>query len=234
LRVGVDQAERVPAYQVLAEDLRAQITSGRLRPGDRLPAEPQLCALSGVSRSTVREALRLLASQNLIVTVRGVTGGSFVAEPSSDRLADALTLGVRLLISAGHVDPAHIFEVREAFEVPASGIAALRRTDEHLAALRAALFDPDSTDPEAMSEAQRTFHLGVAAATGNPLFGLITRPLYGVRDEWEGAHRVAGFWRAIDSDHRRILAAIAARDPDAARAAARAHLADLRERRAPD
>src|SRR5205814_4948840 len=45
-----------PAYQVLADGLRAQITSGKLRPGDRLPTEPQLCAQSGLSRSTVREA----------------------------------------------------------------------------------------------------------------------------------------------------------------------------------
>ena len=73
---------RAPAYRLLADDLRAQITSGRLVPGDRLPTEPQLCQRSGVSRSTVREALRLLASQHLIVTTRGVSGGSFVAHPS--------------------------------------------------------------------------------------------------------------------------------------------------------
>src|SRR5438876_352461 len=68
----------ISSYQALADGLRAQITSGKLRPGDRLPTEPQLCAQSGLSRSTVREALRLLTSQNLIVTTRGVTGGSFV------------------------------------------------------------------------------------------------------------------------------------------------------------
>ena len=73
---------RVPAYQLLADSLRTQITSGRLRPGERLPTEPQLCVRSGVSRSTVREALRLLTSQHLIVTTRGVTGGSYVARPT--------------------------------------------------------------------------------------------------------------------------------------------------------
>jgi DNA-binding FadR family transcriptional regulator len=227
--VGVDQAERVPAYQVLAEELRAQITSGRLRPGDRLPAEPQLCAQSGVSRSTVREALRLLASQNLIVTVRGVTGGSFVAEPSPARLADALALGVGLLISAGYVNPAQLFEVREAFEVPASGLAAQRRTEEQLAALHAALFDPDTADADAMLDAHRAFHTGVAAATGNPLFELITRPLYAGRDDWRWVCQVPGLWHRVDADHRRILSAIAARDADAAQAAAREHLAGLRE-----
>ena len=78
-----EHSVRAPAYQTLADDLRAQIVAGRLRPGERLPTEPQLCARFGLSRSTVREALRLLASQHLIVTTRGVTGGSFVAQPSA-------------------------------------------------------------------------------------------------------------------------------------------------------
>ena len=224
--MAVDRVERVPAYQVLAEELRAQITSGRLRPGDRLPAEPQLCAQSGVSRSTVREALRLLASQNLIVTVRGVTGGSFVAEPSPARVADALSLGVGLLVSAGHLEPGQLFEVREAFEVPASGLAARRRTEDQLAALDRTLLDPDTPDAETLVGAYRDFHSGVAAATGNPLFELITRPLY---TGWEWASQAPGFWHRVDADHRRILAAIAAQDVDGAQAAAREHLAALRE-----
>jgi GntR family transcriptional regulator, transcriptional repressor for pyruvate dehydrogenase complex len=227
--VAVDQVDRVPAYQVLAEELREQITSGRLRPGDRLPAEPQLCAQSGVSRSTVREALRLLASQNLIVTVRGVTGGSFVAEPSPARLADALSLGVGLLVSAGQLGPEQLFEVREAFEVPASGLAAQRRTDEHLAALGKTLFDPDTADRDTLLGAYGAFHTAVAVATGNPLFELITRPLYAGPYDWEWVSRAPGFWHRIDADHRRILAAITHRDVDAAQLAAQAHLAGLRE-----
>src|SRR5437660_10526240 len=91
---------RSPAYQQLADELREQITSGRLRPGERLPTEPELCARSGVSRSTVREALRLLTSQHLIVTTRGVTGGSYVARPTPATLADSLSSGVRMLLSS--------------------------------------------------------------------------------------------------------------------------------------
>src|ERR1051325_7951226 len=77
---------RPPAYQLLADELRADITSGRLQPGERLPPEPELCVKTGVSRSTVREALRLLARQHLIVTTRGVTGGSFVSHPDAGPL----------------------------------------------------------------------------------------------------------------------------------------------------
>src|SRR4051794_41929928 len=78
---------------MLADELRADITSGRLQPGERLPPEPELCVRTGVSRSTVREALRLLASQHLIVTTRGVTGGSFVAHPDAEQLSEALSPG---------------------------------------------------------------------------------------------------------------------------------------------
>src|SRR5436305_6163438 len=111
------ESGRPPAYRLLADGLREQTTSGQLRPGERLPTEPQLCARSGVSRSTVREALRLLASQHLIVTTRGVTGGSFVAEPSTTRLGDLLFTGLTMLMAAGTVNTGQWFEVRESVEV---------------------------------------------------------------------------------------------------------------------
>src|SRR5436309_7846070 len=90
---------RALAYQQLADDLREQITSGQLRPGQRLPTEPELCLRTGVSRSTVREALRLLTSQHLIVTTRGVSGGSYVAKPDAATLADSLSRGMSLLVA---------------------------------------------------------------------------------------------------------------------------------------
>jgi len=222
--VGVKHAERLPAYQLVAASLRAQITSGRLRPGDRLPAEPQLCDRAGVSRSTVREALRLLASEHLIVTTRGVTGGSFVSQPSPGQLADTLSASLRLLIATGQVDMAQIVEVRAAIEVPAAGLAAQRRTDEDLAALRATLGDSQTAGLEAMLAAHRSFHLTLATAAGNPLVEVMLRPLYSVTNERAmPGPAPAGFWRCVDEEHRSILQAVAAQDPAAARAAAYSH-----------
>jgi DNA-binding FadR family transcriptional regulator len=227
--VGVDQAERVPTYQLLADHLRAQIMSGALRPGDRLPTEPQLCARSGVSRSTVREALRLLASQHLVVTTRGVTGGSFVAEPTPGQLGGLLTTGLQLLLTSGTVSTQDWLEVRETFEVPAAGLAARRRTDDQLARLEATLSDPDHTDVERMLAAHLDFHITLAKATGNPLYEVITQPLYEVANERALSQRTPpGIWRRVDADHRMILRAVAARDPVAARAAARLHLEQMR------
>jgi DNA-binding FadR family transcriptional regulator len=227
--VATDQIERVPAYRALADRLRAQITSGELRPGDRLPAEPQLCAHTGVSRSTVREALRLLASQNLIVTTRGVSGGSFVAEPSATQLGDLLSTGLGMLMAAGAISTEQWFEVRDTFEVPAAGLAACRRTEVQLAGLEEALFDPDRTPLDTIVAAHLAFHVRLAQATGNPLHELITRPLYSVANERIlGERAPAGFWRRVDAEHRALLAAVAAQDPATARAAARAHLEHMR------
>jgi GntR family transcriptional repressor for pyruvate dehydrogenase complex len=228
--VAISQIERVPAYQALADHLRAQITSGALRPGDRLPTEPQLCAQSGVSRSTVREALRLLASQNLIVTTRGVTGGSFVVQPSAEQLGDMLSTGLRMLMDSGRVTGKQWFEVRETFEVPAARLAALRRTDEHIATLEKTLFDPDTSPPEVIAAADLAFHVRVAEATGNPLYELIIQPLYAMANKRVvGEKAPDGFWQRVDAEHRALLRAIAAGDPEAAEAAARAHLRQVRD-----
>ena len=220
---------RAPAYQLLADDLREQIVSGRLRPGQRLPTEPELCVRSGVSRSTVREALRLLASQHLIVTTRGVTGGSYVAKPDAATLAESLSRGMGLLVSAGPVGLGELMEVREMLEVPAAGLVARRHTEADQAALAETMFDPMRDDLAARLAAQRAFHERMAAATGNPVFELLARPLYKVANEVEFAERASGqLWRTVDADHRAILRAVAARDGEAAQRAARRHLVNLR------
>src|SRR4051812_38617268 len=158
---------------MLADELRADITSGRLQPGERLPPEPELCVKTGVSRSTVREALRLLASQHLIVTTRGVTGGSFVSHPDAEQLADGLSTGFTLLANSSGIGLADLIELRRAIELTAARLAAVRRTEENLAEIRAALLDPLAADVDAMMVAHCVFHTAVVKATGNPLFELV-------------------------------------------------------------
>jgi DNA-binding FadR family transcriptional regulator len=224
-------AGRATAYQLLAEDIRADITSGRLRPGDRLPTEPQLCMRSGLSRSTVREALRLLASQHLIVTTRGVTGGSFVAHPSPHQLAETLSTGVSMLLNTATVSVTELLEVRGMLEVPLAGFAATGRTDEHLATIEAAMFDPHRDTLDEMLAANREFHRAVANATGNALLELMAVPLYRVTNERQLVRDTPtppDFWVCLDSHHRQILRCIAARDADGARAAAAVHVDYLR------
>jgi DNA-binding FadR family transcriptional regulator len=224
-----------PAYQVLADRIRLEIMSGQLRPGERLPTEPQLCEQSGLSRSTVREALRLLSSQHLIVTTRGVNGGSFVAEPDAHALGESLSDGVGLLLASGVVKGDDFLEVRRMLEVPAAGLAAARRQPHHLVDLEHAMFDPDRDDLDRRIEAHAAFHLGVAAAAGNTLLGLVVRPLYTVVTDRRTVEEVAPppMWRQIDRDHRALLIAIRAGDVERAMAIARVHIDHVRPRRVP-
>ncbi|WP_250027536.1 FadR/GntR family transcriptional regulator [Paractinoplanes maris] len=216
---------RPPAYQLLADELRADITSGRLQPGERLPPEPELCVKTGVSRSTVREALRLLASQHLIVTTRGVTGGSFVAHPDAEQLAEGLATGFTLLSNSAGVGLTDLLELRRALEVPAAGLAAIRRDDDHLAEMRGAFFDPAVDDLETMLAAHAAFHLAVAKATMNPLYDLIVRPLYFASFGEDVTENLPpGYWRQIDADHRLILDCLIMRDAESATRAAAQHL----------
>ena len=82
----------------IAEQLREAIVSGQLEIGDRLPTEDELAQRYGVSRPSVREALKRLAAQNLVRARRGPTGGNFVVRPSFDELAESLSGAATLLI----------------------------------------------------------------------------------------------------------------------------------------
>jgi GntR family transcriptional repressor for pyruvate dehydrogenase complex len=216
---------RPPAYQLLADELREEITSGRLQPGERLPPEPELCIRSGVSRSTVREALRLLTSQHLIVTTRGVTGGSFVAHPDAEQLSEALSTGLTMLTNAAEIGFADLLELRRALEVPAAGLAAERRSDAQLIEMRGALFDPHLDELTTMMTAHAAFHSIIASATGNPLFELVTRPLYHVTYGEDVVEALPdGYWVRIDADHREMLTSIRNGDSTEAMATSRRHL----------
>jgi DNA-binding FadR family transcriptional regulator len=210
---------------LLADELRADITSGRLQPGERLPPEPELCVKTGVSRSTVREALRLLASQHLIVTTRGVTGGSFVSHPDAEQLGAGLATGITLLTNTAGVGLADVLELRRALEVPAATLAARRRTEKHLLEIRAALFDPLVDDLDTMMLAHAAFHSAVAKACGNPLFELVVRPLYHAAYGEEVTDSLPDdYWIRIDADHRRLLDCLCAGDAEAATDQAAWHL----------
>ncbi len=220
---------RSPAYQELAGTLREQILSGALQPGDRLPIEPELCRLHGVSRSTVREALRVLSSQNLVVTTRGVSGGTFVVHPQPDQISSYLQASFSLMTAAPGSSVRDLLEVRELLEVPAAGLAAQRRTAAHLQQLRGTLFDPRTVDVDHVFQDNRNFHVTLLVAAGNPLMEAMTRPMFGVLNErFLRDQAPARFWYRVDRDHREILAAIEAGDAEAARQAQHDHLEHLR------
>jgi GntR family transcriptional regulator, transcriptional repressor for pyruvate dehydrogenase complex len=223
-----DRAATVPAYSTVAAKLRRRILSGELPTGARLPSEPELSAEFGVGRSTVREALKVLASQNLVTTTRGVTGGSFVAVPTVSDISAHLETGVGLMAAVETVTVDQLMEVRQMLEVPTAGVAAYRRSEAHLDQLRAALFDPsEAMGPETYARNQE-FHLVLLRAADNPLLEVITAPVFRVLSSRFGRDRAPdGFWECVDADHRAVLRVVEAGDSLAAMTAMRRHLDHL-------
>ena len=213
---------------MLAGRIRERILSGELSPGSRLPNEQELSADFGVGRSTVREALRSLASQHLIETTRGVAGGSFVRVPTVGHLSAHLETGVALMAAAERVTVDQLMTTRHLLEVPAAGQAALSRSADHLDQLRLAEFDPATASGPDTFSANQDFHLVLLRATGNPLLEVITAPLFRVLSTRFGReHAPDGFWACVADDHAELYDLVAAQDAEGAATAMERHLGHL-------
>ena len=215
----------------LVEDLGEKIRNQSLRPGDKLPTESAIMQAYGVSRTVVREALSKLQAGGLVETLHGV--GTFVLQP---RTGGVFRLDPGEI--AASVDVLAVLELRISLETESAGLAASRRTDEQLVAMRQALDDfehnvvvaGDTVGPDFR------FHLQIAESTGNPYFAdimrhlgttLIPRTRISAIRTHEGG---APYLSRVNREHEEIYAAIARRDPESARAAMRIHLTNSRER----
>jgi DNA-binding FadR family transcriptional regulator len=217
--------ERRKVYEQIAEQLMAQISARRLRPGDPLPTERELTHLYRAGRSSVREALRMLESKGLI---EAVDGGSFAVAA----YANPLNSSLQLLLNLDQATMVDIYELRRILECEAAALAAERHTEAHLELMDAAIDEMarglQSSGPERAElyiDGDLRFHLAIAEATRNgvilhtmrALRELIRRALMSVILVPESAERSS-------EQHRRVRDAIAARDADRARAEMRAHL----------
>jgi GntR family transcriptional repressor for pyruvate dehydrogenase complex len=177
---------RVPkASDVLANELRERILTGELAEGIGLPAERDLVVQTRMSRTTVREALRILEVQGLVTIRTGRTGGAFVRQPGVEAMAST----VNLLIRGRGIRLAALLETREAIEPFCAQLAAQNRTAEELAVLEAAIraSADDSDDLAHFIEHYVAWHLAVARASHNELlFGVmsaLSRAIYEATDE---------------------------------------------------
>ncbi|CAA9575268.1 MAG: hypothetical protein AVDCRST_MAG19-3265 [uncultured Thermomicrobiales bacterium] len=197
------------------------ITSGRFGSGDFLPSEAELCKQLGVSRPTVRMALRTLETRGLVLTKQGV------GVQVTDRTRQAVTDSIELMLLRGGAAPRDVLEVRLMLECQGAALAAQRATDDDLAAIASAIADLRNR-PQGVTEtvdADLRFHLRVAEASKNAVLVALAHAIRGLlRDT------IAATWRVDDrteerlQDHADVLAAVSARDPVMADAAMRAHL----------
>lgn len=164
----MDSVEPGHGYQRIADVIEQAIVSGELRPGDHLPSERDLVERFHVSRSTVREALRLLSSFGLVRSTRGDPRGPRVLPISADPLRRTM-----LRFAGMHANSfGTLVQFRMIMESSANLLAARHRGHEHLRALEEAntrMRDSLGDSHEDFSEADFVFHQTVARASGNPL-----------------------------------------------------------------
>jgi len=170
---AIEAAPRKAASDRIADSLRQLIVEGRLSVDQRLPGEQDLAQRFGVSRPTIREALKRLAAQNLIRTRRGSSGGTFVKRIGWSEAHDQLVSTATLLVSMTPIAPEHLAEARLTLLGACAPLAAERRTEAQIAEMRAELDaqrSPDTTD-EAFCASDVRFHRTLVEAAHNPLLG---------------------------------------------------------------
>lgn len=225
MTLKLDKVNRGPHLSTLvASSISREIAQGRLKPGDQLPTEQALATTFGVSRNVVREAIARLRSEGRIWSQQG--RGAFVADSSN---ATVLTIDYEALSKADSFRS--LFELRGILEVQAAALAAQRRTEADLKAMKGAM--------DAMREApygsvawlknDLEFHRAVSNATQNAYIGQF---LLFVSERVRESILAAGNQQGSDDmasttlgEHARILAAITTRDAEEARAAMQDHLA---------
>jgi DNA-binding FadR family transcriptional regulator len=155
----------------IAAELRDAIVEGALVSDERLPGEQELAERFGVSRPTVREALKRLAAQNLIRSRRGPAGGTFINRMSWGQAHESLATLSMLVVGMQGADPAEVIEARLALLKSCLPAASRRRGTEHLSIMRTEIDvqrAAGTTDEEFCASDVR-FHRALADATGNPV-----------------------------------------------------------------
>jgi GntR family transcriptional regulator, transcriptional repressor for pyruvate dehydrogenase complex len=212
--------ERVDLVQSVVTQLEKQILSGQLVTDQPMPPEGELSRQLGVSRTVIREAMRILGARGLVEVSQGKLPRVKPADPAHvvESLATFLQRADHSLL--------HLIEVRRQLETAIAALAAVRATPEQMAAMEEMnrrLAGPGSLDQRI--DADLRFHALLAEATQNPVFGVLLEPLaHLMRLSRKATLGRTGAERAV-AGHREILSAIRRGDPEAARQAMFDHLA---------
>jgi len=214
-----------PAYEMVAAKITQLITSADLKPGDRLPTEHELSEQLGVSRTVVREAVKVLVATGLVYTRRG--SGLYVANKASSSLAPTM---FDSFISADPTQVMSFYEFRFMLELPAARLAAERITPQELRELREIVAlnqqSAETQQRQQWSESDAAFHRVIAEATHNPFLASTIATTVRAQS-WVfdlAAGRTQDLLLSYAEQHMRILEAIQEGEPDDASEAMRTHL----------
>ena len=211
--------------------LRQAILSGVFARGDRLPSEAALAVQFRVSRSTIREALRSLASGGLISKSTGANGGSFVEYFDHNDLADLVVERVTSTLELGSISYDEVAQFRNLLEVPSARLSAANRTDEHIEALRDIIDREKSTsaDDPKVHDYNSEFHRVIADASGNRLLAAFIVAMHRITDPLAFIDTSPEVGRKAVSHHIAIFSSLVKGDADLAATAMADHLAYLQE-----
>jgi len=219
-------ADRSGVPALIANHIIEQIRDGVWKPGDKLPTERQLAAEMGVSRPSLREALRALEILGLLRMRQG--SGVFVSAFGSEDMLIPLHLFISL--EPGSIDA--LFEARIALESQVVALAATKITDEQLVQLRETVIAPPESEDEIVIfiEADLAFHRLITKVADNVF---LARMIKSIEYLGQASRQITGFVPGVmqqsAKDHRLILDALAARDSGKAHAAMTQHLLNVRE-----
>jgi DNA-binding FadR family transcriptional regulator len=232
--ISVALGTRVKGRRLATELIQAlseQIRGGALKPGEKLPTESEIMLNHGVSRTVVREAISGLQSAGLVTTRHGI--GTFVLESPAP---------LKFQLDPNHIptvlDVLAMLEFRISLESEAASLAAARRTDEQLAALRRALdeFQEAQRSGGNTAETDFQFHLRIAEATGNRYFpeviahfGMSSIPRTRVT-LFKSPEDQAALINLLSRVHEQFYGAILCGDPKLAAKFMRIHLSNSRDR----
>ena len=217
------------ASDEVVQQIKALIFSGRLGPGDQLPPEKDLTEQFGLSRITIRDALRVLESEGLVEIRVGARGGAFVARPTTQRISESLTTLLRLQ----HVTIQELIEARLVVEPQMASLAAKRATAGDVQAMEqaiaAARAGHRAGDPRFMPHSI-AFHLALAEASRNQVLLSTVNSIRAPFQEALATAPAADMAERAIADHQLILDAIKARDGERAQQVMHEHIAYFAKR----
>jgi GntR family transcriptional repressor for pyruvate dehydrogenase complex len=223
-RNSFEQIQRGEKLSVqVTEQIEHIILSGEIHPGEKLPPERELCQQFGVSRTVIREAVRVLEAKGLLTSKGG--SGTYVRALEPEDVSSSL--GMYLSTQSHSISHDDLMEVRRVLEVKVAAFAAERAQPDSIDELRDLLSKMESVvgDSDAFAQYDLEFHVTLARATGNEIFALLLDPFIDVLYE---ARRMASKLEGVPEEaiefHRKILERVEARDPDGAAEAMAMHI----------
>lgn len=216
-------------FERVAEQIEKRILAGELRSGDRLPTERNLAEQFQVSRTAVREAMKILAQKGLVDMRPG--RGTIVIDGAREAMQNSIDLLMKMKL--GEIGGSeNLVEVRSILETEIAALAAARATEKEIEAMREAIkvMDESLDDAEAFILADNSFHEALAQATHNALILILVNSIVNLLSEQrKQIFEVEGGPQRGQVHHKRILESVIRRDPAAARVAMGAHLLQVYE-----